>query len=243
MYILYKEPTQFPATVKPIYSFGSRTIAKVEDDTFNYLTGNVKVLDRAMVEIGANHYGKNQKKYYIRADGSGFSSSRVDSTDEKVNEPLTDEEKEASESLYKLVLISNVEDVFHDRFKALNNDRPELESSTWVAQSSEAHAYLADNTVGTPVLSALANARGITIEEQANKVIAKETTFNVEVATLLGQQQVLTDQIKSCNDIKELCKWNEDNFCVMMNRDWAAEYDLLDENDFRKVPVIDGVKF
>lgn len=243
MYILYKEIGQFPVTITPIYSFGGRSIAKVEDDTFNYLTGNIKVLDRAIVDIGANHYGKNEKKYYIRADGSGFSSSRVDDEDIKVEDPLEAEEKEASEALYKLVLISNVEDVFHDRFKALNNNKPELESSTWNAQSVEAKAFINDNTIETPVLSALANARGISLNDQVNKVIAKENAYNIEVAALLGQQQVLTDQIKACDDIKELCKWNEDNFGIQMNRSWADELGLLNDDYTRTTEIINGVKF
>jgi hypothetical protein len=244
VWILYKEAGQFPATIKPVYSLGGRALAKVEDDTFNYLTGNVKVIDRAIAEVGAAYYGKNKKKHYIRADGSPNSSSRVDGEDTKVEEELDEFEKEYSEKLYKLVLISNVEDVFHDRFKALNKNKPELESSTWSVQAAEAKEYLNDNTVDTPILSIIATARGITVLEQANKIKTKEDAYNLEVATLLSQQMALTDEIKACVDVKALCKWNEDNFGIQMNMAWANEYGLMDETGVnRLVPVINEVKF
>jgi hypothetical protein len=244
VYILYKEIGQFPATIKPVYSFGGRNIARVEDDTFNYLKGNVKVLDTAMVEIGANHYGKDHKKYYICADGSGFSSARTDEADEKVEEPLTQEEHDASTGLYKIVLISNVEDVYHDRFKALSADKPELESSTWPAQLEESKAYLADNTVDTPVLSILAAARGITVDDQASRVVLKEADFNKVVATLLGQQKALSDEIKAIDSCKELCRWNEDKFGIQMPMAWAVEFGRMEADGFtRKVPIMDTVKF
>ena len=64
MYILYREPGTFLAIIKPIYTCDGRQICEVEDDTFNYIKGNVKVLEDRMVWKGGANYGKLKIKYF-----------------------------------------------------------------------------------------------------------------------------------------------------------------------------------
>jgi hypothetical protein len=120
-----------------------------------------------------------------------------------------------------------------------------MEASTWSAQSKEANAYKADNTVDTPVLTKLAEIRDITVSDLADKIIIKETEYNIAVAELLGQQQKIIDEIKARTEIWELLKWNEDNFGVQapianIKDHWP---DMIDENDVRKEPVEHSIKF
>ena len=251
MYILYKEPGQFLGTVIPIYTHDGRQICEIQDDTFNYIKGNVKVLEDRMVWKGAPNYGKVRIKYYT----NGLDKSDLDYqtssvwTDEvfttKMHREYTDAEFEAAIGLQKIILTANVEDVFDVRFKALSKNKPEMESSTWPAQSKEANAYKADNTVDTPVLTKLAEIRDITVSDLADKIIIKETEYNIAVAELLGQQQKIIDEIKACTEIWELLKWNEDNFGVQapianIKDHWP---DMIDENDVRKEPVEHSIKF
>jgi antitoxin component HigA of HigAB toxin-antitoxin module len=251
MYILYKEPGQFLGTVVPIYTCDGRQICQVNDDTFNYLKGNVKVLEDRMVRKGAPNYGKVDIKYYT----NGLDKSDLDYqtssvwTDEKfttkMHREYTEDEFNAAIGLQKIILTANVEDVFDVRFKALSKNKPEMEASTWSAQSKEANAYKADNTVDTPVLSKLADTRGLTVDALADKIITKEAEYNIAVAELLGQQQKLIDEIKACTQIWELLKWNEDNFGVQAPISNIKEHfpDMIDENNVRKAPVEHSIKF
>ena len=251
MYILYKEPGQFLGTVIPIYTHDGRQICEIQDDTFNYIKGNVKVLEDRMVWKGGANYGKLRIKYWTNGkdknDLDYQSSSVGNDTDlsTKVYRDYTEEEFNATLGLQKIVLTANVEDIFDVRFKALQKNKPEMETMMWPAQSKEANAYKADNTIDTPVLSKLAETRGITVSELADKIIIKETEYNIAVAELLGQQQKLIDEIKACTQIYELLKWNEDNFGVQapianIKDHWP---DMIDENDVRKEPVEHSIKF
>ena len=251
MYILYKEPGQFLGTVIPIYTCDGRQICQIEDDTFNYIKGNVKVLEDRMVRKGAPNYGKVKIKYYTNGKDESDLDYEKSSvwTDEvfttKMHREYTEEEFNAALGLQKIVMTANVEDVFDVRFKALSKNKPEMESSTWPAQSKEANAYKADNTVDTPVLTKLAEIRDITVSDLADKIITKETEYNIAVAELLGQQQKLIDEIKACTQIWELLKWNEDNFGIQAPVQSISEWypELVDENGLRKVSVDHSIKF
>ena len=71
------------------------------------------------------------------------------------------------------------------------------EMATWRTQEDEARAYVADNTVSTPMLSELIVARDIgeTVLDLANKVIANADAYRTAYTPLLGKYQSLTNQI------------------------------------------------
>lgn len=76
------------------------------------------------------------------------------------------------------------------------NGYPMSEIDSWSKQESEARAYTADpvNAV-TPLLSAMASARGITIAELASRVILKADLFAASAGAIIGKRQKLEDQI------------------------------------------------
>ena len=71
------------------------------------------------------------------------------------------------------------------------------EMATWRTQEDEARAYVADNTVATPMLSELIIARnmGETVLDLANKVIANADAYRTAYTPLLGKHQSLSNQI------------------------------------------------
>ena len=73
----------------------------------------------------------------------------------------------------------------------------EVERSTWLKQQSEVEAVAADPAAPTPTLDALAQARGITREEQIEKAKAKVEAFVPLSAFIIGTQQRYEDQIKA----------------------------------------------
>lgn len=81
---------------------------------------------------------------------------------------------------------------------------PDREISTFDKQESEARAYTADPTASTPLLSALAQARGIPLDELVHRVLAKADAFAVASGSIIGQRQALEDRLDVCTTVEEV---------------------------------------
>ena len=81
---------------------------------------------------------------------------------------------------------------------------PDREISTFDKQESEARAYAADATASTPLLSALAQARGIPLDELVRRVLAKADAFAVASGSIIGQRQALEDRLDVCTTVEEV---------------------------------------
>lgn len=87
---------------------------------------------------------------------------------------------------------------------ALISTYPGREISTFDKQEAEARAYMADPTAPTPLLSALAKARGLSMDELVKRVIAKADTFATASGYIIGQRQALKDQLDACKTLEEV---------------------------------------
>ena len=72
----------------------------------------------------------------------------------------------------------------------------EVERSTFPKQQAEVEAFEADANAATPTLDALAQARGISREEQLARAKAKVDAFVPLSACIIGTQQKYEDQVK-----------------------------------------------
>ena len=81
---------------------------------------------------------------------------------------------------------------------------PDREISTFDKQESEARAYAADPTASTPLLSALAQARGISLPDLVERVLAKADAFAVASGSIIGQRQALEDRLDACTTLEEV---------------------------------------
>lgn len=81
---------------------------------------------------------------------------------------------------------------------------PDREISTFDKQESEARAYAADPTASTPLLSALAQARGIELSELVQRVIAKADILAMASGSIIGQRQALEDRLDTCTTIEDV---------------------------------------
>ena len=81
---------------------------------------------------------------------------------------------------------------------------PDREISTFDKQESEARAYAADATASTPLLSALAQARGISLPDLVERVLAKASAFAVASGSIIGQRQALEDRLDACTTLEEV---------------------------------------
>lgn len=87
---------------------------------------------------------------------------------------------------------------------ALISTYPDREISTFDKQEAEARAYMADPEAPTPLLSALAKVRGISIDELVKRVIAKADAFAAASGYIIGQRQALEDQLDTCKTLEEV---------------------------------------
>ena len=69
------------------------------------------------------------------------------------------------------------------------------EQLTWDMQVKEADTYLNNNQANTPLLSALAENRGITIQTLVVLVKENDNAFRLAIGTLLGKQQAELDAL------------------------------------------------
>lgn len=66
---------------------------------------------------------------------------------------------------------------------------PESERNSWAKQESEARAWTTSNTASTPILNAISTARGITLAQQAAKVIANADVYAQIAGAIIGKRQ------------------------------------------------------
>ena len=72
---------------------------------------------------------------------------------------------------------------------------PETEVQSWDEQLREANLFIADPSAATPLLSALAQTRGVTVTYLAAKVVEKSNAFSVFSGQVFGQRQAWEDQL------------------------------------------------
>lgn len=81
---------------------------------------------------------------------------------------------------------------------------PDREISTFDKQESEARGWTADATASTPLLSALATARGTPLPDLVGRVLAKADAFAVASGSIIGQRQALEDRLDACTTEEEV---------------------------------------
>tara|TARA_Y100000389_G_C17327124_1_gene446150 strand:- start:12 stop:665 length:654 start_codon:yes stop_codon:yes gene_type:complete len=127
----------------------------------------------------------------------------------------TDEEKIAAAKTYKIAKNSEAEGSFTQLVMAANNNGySEVERSTFAQQRVEALAYTADNSVSTPLLTAIADARETTVAILAPKVIAKAEENDQVIGNLIGRKRKVADRLEAIdlNDVSTFSNFNNISF-------------------------------
>jgi ribosomal protein S20 len=84
---------------------------------------------------------------------------------------------------------------FNTTIKQITDSYPADEISSWDKQEAEARAFTADFNAVTPLIDAIALARGITKAELAARIISKADLFAGVRGELIGYRQGLEDQL------------------------------------------------
>lgn len=123
-----------------------------------------------------------------------------------VLEPVTHTPEEEAQRLagVKFAKLSEINAVADMAIATLTATYPDREISTFDKQEDEARAYASDAMSSTPFLSALAQARGISLADLVKRVLAKADAFAVASGSIIGQRQALEDRLDACMTLEEV---------------------------------------
>jgi hypothetical protein len=106
----------------------------------------------------------------------------------------------------KISKLAEVTKTYNDSISALVGGTDKFELASWTKQEAEARAYVADNTVATPLLSGLVTARGLgeTVAQLANLIIDKANAYETAYANILGTYQAKQKAIDTATTVEEI---------------------------------------
>ena len=134
-----------------------------------------------------------------------FPSESMEDPAEKIQYQITALDKANARDLLKVVLTKTARKFYNKEFDNLNySGVSKAEKDSWTVQREEAKKWELDNTAVTPVLSQLAELRGITRDQMAEKVLDKVSAYDQAIVDLLKRQQGIELKIKNAETLKEL---------------------------------------
>ena len=93
------------------------------------------------------------------------------------------------------------------RMESLASAYTPTERETWHVQIKEAEAFLADANAATPMLTPIAQARGVTVAQMAQHVLGLQAAFAAASGAILAAARVLTDSDPIPDDYKDNKHW------------------------------------
>lgn len=100
--------------------------------------------------------------------------------------------------------ITGMDAAYNAAVNPISAQYPATERDSWGKQEAEARAYAASNTAITPLLSAIATARGLTVADLAARVIAKADDYSTFAGALIGRRQARMDAIAAATTADEI---------------------------------------
>ncbi len=111
----------------------------------------------------------------------------------------------AAEKAAKQAIAANMAQAFINQAAELA-DVPDFEVQTWATQSAEALAWQADNNAATPMLDAIAAARGMEPDKLKAAALRKALAYSALSAHVAGQRQALRSKIEAAKTVAALDK-------------------------------------
>lgn len=217
MYLLFKNiDARTLGNVQVIGSWNNFAVGFIPDthtDIIEYRHLNAKVIPED-VAWAWMYFGQWRGYISVRTGTPQNAKLQIlssqEATGEKARYTLTDEDKANTTTLMKEIMRMMLDEIFDKRLIQLNVSVSNLEAATWEQQKAEALAN------GGPLLQALADARGITLEEMVAKVNAAVESYNVKVAELLARKQLIEQEVKACQSIGDCNRLMHNRFELEM---------------------------
>lgn len=240
MYLLFKNvDARSLGNVQVIGTWNNYAIGHVPDthtDIIEYRHLNPKVIDEG-VAWAWMFFGSWRGYISVRSgtpqNGKLNVVSSQEANGEKAKYIMTDEDKANTTILMKEIMRLIVDEIFDKRLIQLNVGVSNLEAQSWIQQKNEAAAFRAGET-NLPMLQALADARGITLEQMVEKVEGAVEAFNLKLADLLAKKQAIEQEIKACENIGDCNRLMHNRFEMEMpvaqkqeeGLEYSAKFDI-----------------
>lgn len=229
MYLLFKSvDSRLTNIIKPIGTFMSYTIGYIPEthtDIVEYRHLNPIIISEDVAKAW-KFIGCARGKIGVRQNTPQNDDLQIITSEEplgtKVYYVLTDEDKKNTVELQKAILQLMLDEIFDKRMISLNLSVSQLEMSSWEQQKTEAFNYPDKEPV---LLTALANSRGITINEMVEKVKNSVNVYNSNLSNLLSTKQSIETEIKNCSTIADCNRLGHLKFEIEM-----PSYQKEDEN-------------
>lgn len=210
MYILFKTVdsrtlglvTRYGQFVDYVVGFIDDSIAEVID----YSKLNATIIDESTAKGWkfATSYGPtiSVKANTLQNDQLQIIAS-MEPTVEKVKYELTDEDKSNALKFLKAYMQKVIDELYDKRYNKIVSPGNNLEVASWDTQLKEAKQFISDNTSITPSLNTLATARGLSVAELSQRIVASSENYTQQIIDLLANKQILQDEIYACNTITD----------------------------------------
>jgi len=210
MYILFKSVNEsIQRTVQTYGHYINYTIGYIPDthaDILDFQQLNPTVLDdevaKAWKFIGEYREYTSVKDNTVQQEQLELVAS-MEANSYKQQYFLTVEDRANTVKCHQAIMRKMLDEVYDKRFIAMNAEVSHLESGSWPQQRIEADLYAADNSALCPLLTALSEARGITLAEMVTKVNEGVAAYTAKVQDLLSRKQLVETEIKACNSIAD----------------------------------------
>ena len=239
MYLLFKSVSQRDlGIVTPIgrwYSFIVGYLPDTHKDVFDYRSLNPRVIDEG---VAYGYMFITSFRDYINVRPNTPQNDRLqilnshEEDGDKVKYYLTDEDKANGVAISKEIMFYILDETYDKRLLELKLNVSDIEASSWDQQRQEATAWTADNTASTPMLSALAAARGITLAEMVAKVLNAIDKYSADLGSLLGKKQAVESEVKQCTTLADCNRLMHRRFEISMSQQQRDEENVTDPATF-----------
>lgn len=100
----------------------------------------------------------------------------------------------------KAAKLAELSAAFSQQMGVVKAGYPDEEIQSWFDQKSEAVAFTADSGAATPLLSAMAGARGIAVADLAARVMANAAQYAAAAGMFIGKRQKYEDAVNAALD-------------------------------------------
>lgn len=215
----------------------------LDEDYWQYIPQEVTYLrfDYKTADFGRRYWGE------IRSQVSEYGENEQGTTQK---DKVSVESGIYSTYVYPFmagVITLSIQEIFEKRLNSLRTKYSTLESATWQDQIAESELYLADNTFQPKLINRLAEVRGLTLDQFAAKVMAKQEEWKANLFDLAVQEQTLIRKVKECKNVADLNVFLEDYYGIAMGEAQCLAFGRCIQHEDgrieRKQPFEYGIKF
>ena len=87
---------------------------------------------------------------------------------------------------------------------SITRQYPRTEIDSWPIQASEAEAWQADNSAGTPLLDAIVNTRDVEKSTLVDRILANSTAFKQASGNVFGKRQAMDTEVDNATTLEEV---------------------------------------